>query len=47
MPSALRWVVIQPPERDKFFNRAFPEFSRPVKLPGLPRWPAFATAAEK
>jgi hypothetical protein len=41
MPPAMRWIIIQPTEREKFFYRVFPEFSRPVKLPELPRWPAF------
>ena len=42
MPAAMQWIIIQPTEREKFFYRAFPEFSQAVKLPGLPRWPAFA-----
>jgi hypothetical protein len=44
LPSAMRWMIIQPIEAQKTIRRVFPEFSRRVKLEGLPRWPAYAKA---
>jgi hypothetical protein len=43
-PSAMRWMIIQPIEEQKYLRRVFPEFSRRVKLDALPRWPAFEKA---